>query len=238
MSFGNIIIHAKNVKKEYGDGQTHIHALSCVNLSIRKGEIMAVMGPSGSGKTTLLNCISGMDTLSGGEVYMENIKVHHLKDKERDQMRLIEMGFVFQLYNLIPILSAVENVEMPLLCQKLRPKEARTRAFEALSKVGLRERGHHLPSQLSSGQQQRVALARAIVNNPKIVWADEPTGALDRTTSKLVLDLIEHLNRVNGITFVIVTHDPEVAERAHRVIYMDSGMILDPSTGSLDEGGS
>ncbi|HBI03197.1 MAG TPA: macrolide ABC transporter ATP-binding protein, partial [Paenibacillaceae bacterium] len=145
--------------------------------------------------------------------------------------RVENMGFVFQTYNLIPVLSAVENVELPLLCRGVSARDARERAIEVLGRVGLKERKDHRPNQLSGGQQQRVALARAMVNNPRVIWADEPTGALDRQTTEMVLDLIEHLNRVDGITFVIVTHDPKVAERAHRILYMDSGQVIQVGKG-------
>jgi putative ABC transport system ATP-binding protein len=220
------MIEVQNLWKVYGADETRVEALRDVSLVIEQGEMIAVMGPSGCGKTTLLNCLSGIDAITSGKVLLEGQDLHAMPEMQRDLYRAGKMGFVFQSYNLIPVLSAVENVELPLLCQGRSPKEARRRAEEALSRVGLQDRAHHRPAQLSGGQHQRVALARAIVNNPKVVFADEPTGALDRVTTELVLDLFDHLNRVDGITFVIVTHNPEVAERSHRVIYMDSGMIV------------
>ncbi len=167
------------------------------------------MGPSGCGKTTLLNCLSGIDTTSRGVIYFEEQLLSSYSEQKRDQLRAQQMGFVFQSYNLVPVLSAIENVELPLLCQGIPVKTAREKALTVLERVGLLERMNHLPAQLSLGQQQRVALARSIVNKPKIVWADEPTGALDRQTTDMVLDLIEHLNSKEKITFVIVTHDPK-----------------------------
>ncbi|ASS74306.1 macrolide ABC transporter ATP-binding protein [Tumebacillus algifaecis] len=212
--------------KLYGKGETQVEALRGVSLTIEPGEMIAVMGPSGCGKTTLLNCMSGIETVTSGQVLIEGQNLQAMREVQRDLYRAEQMGFVFQNYNLIPVLTAVENVELPLLTQRVPVKVARKRAEEALTRVGLHERFQHLPSELSGGQHQRVALARAIVNRPKVIWADEPTGALDRVTTELVLDLFDHLNRVDGIAFVIVTHNPEVAERAHRVIYMDSGQIV------------
>lgn len=220
------MIEVQNLWRTYGGGEVRVDALRGISLAVERGERIAVMGPSGCGKTTLLNCMSGIDTISSGHVLLEGQDLHRGSAAARDQYRAKKMGFVFQSYNLIPVLSAVENVELPLLCQGMGVKEARERAEVALTRVGLRERAHHRPSELSGGQHQRVALARAIVNNPAVVFADEPTGALDRATTELVLDLFDHLNRVDNITFVIVTHNPEVAERADRVIYMDSGEIV------------
>lgn len=224
------MIDVQDLWKVYGSGENRVEALRGVSLSIAAGEMIAVMGPSGCGKSTLLNAMSGIDAVSKGRVLLEGVDLHGMPEAKRDRYRAEKMGFVFQNYNLIPVLSAVENVELPLLCRGVAPKEARARAEEALTRVGLKERARHRPSELSGGQHQRVALARAIVNNPRVVWADEPTGAVDRVTTDMVLDLFDHLNRVDGITFVIVTHDPHVAERAHRVIYMDSGKIVQERT--------
>ncbi|TCP58262.1 putative ABC transport system ATP-binding protein [Tumebacillus sp. BK434] len=220
------MIEVQKLWKVYGKGDTAVEALREVSLTVAPGEMIAVMGPSGCGKTTLLNCMSGIDTVTSGTVRFDGQDVQMMHEVQRDRWRAEQMGFVFQTYNLIPVLSAVENVELPLLTQGMPVKIARKRAEEALTRVGLQERAHHRPSELSGGQHQRVALARAIVNRPHVIWADEPTGALDRVTTELVLDLFDHLNRVDGISFVIVTHNPEVAERAHRVIYMDSGQIV------------
>lgn len=221
------LVEVRNVWKIYGQGSNFVHALRGVSLDIAAGEIISIMGPSGCGKTSLLNCMSGIDDITQGKVLVEGIDQSSRKMKERDAYRVNRMGFVFQSYNLIPVLTAAENVELPLLCKGTNPKEARKKAMEVLSRVGLLERAGHRPAELSGGQQQRVAIARAIVNDPVIVWADEPTGALDRTTNMMVMDLIDHLNRTDGITFVIVTHNPEVADYAHRTFYMDSGKIVD-----------
>ncbi|HZG56152.1 ABC transporter ATP-binding protein [Paenibacillus sp.] len=221
------IIEAQEVWKMYGHGEAGLEALKGASLRIAPGEIVSIMGPSGCGKTTLLNCLSGLDDMTRGRVLVEGADVAALPLKRRDALRAGRMGFIFQSYNLIPVLTAEENVELPLLCAGVRPKEAREKALLALSRVGLRERAQHRPKELSGGQQQRVAIARAIVNQPAIVWADEPTGALDSTTTVMVMDLIEHLNRTERITFVIVTHNPDVAAYADRTLYMDSGSIVD-----------
>lgn len=220
------MLEADELWKIFGDGENRVEALRGVSLSVFPGEMVAIMGPSGCGKTTLLNVLSGIDTVARGSVWIQGLDLHGMKERERDRCRAEKMGFVFQAYNLIPVLSAVENVELPLLAMGVPARAARRRAEEALARVGLKERRHHRPSELSGGQAQRVALARAIVNRPAVVFADEPTGALDRKTTELVIDLLDHLNRVDGLTMVLVTHDPEVAERAHRILYMDSGQIL------------
>lgn len=220
------LVRAEDVWKIYAHGDNGVEALKGVDLEIGSGEIVSIMGPSGCGKTTLLNCLSGLDPITKGKVAIGEVEQAELKEQERDQYRAKHMGFIFQSYNLIPVLTAVENVELPLLCVGMRPSEAREKAMEALSRVGLSDRSGHRPGELSGGQQQRVAIARAIVNRPLIVWADEPTGALDSKTTIMVMDLIEHLNRTEGITFVIVTHNPEVAEYASRTLYMDSGHII------------
>ncbi len=195
-------------------------------MELHAGEIAVIMGPSGCGKTTLLNCLSGIDQVTEGVIQFAGMESSRMSERQRDAFRAANTGFIFQLYNLVPVLSAAENVELPLLCSGVKPKLARERALEALTRVGLREREHHRPSELSSGQQQRVALARAIVNRPKIIFADEPTGALDSRTNEMVMDLIEHLNRTEQISFIIVTHNPDVARYAHRTFYMDSGQLI------------
>lgn len=230
MNIENNWIELQDVWKIYGRGDTSLEALKGVSLEIKRGEIVSIMGPSGCGKTTLLNCMSGLDEVSKGVIRIGHTDQTRLKPSQRDAYRAQHMGFVFQSYNLIPVLSAAENVEIPLLCQGVKPRSARELAIEALSRVGLRERAGHRPSEMSGGQQQRVAIARAIVNRPYIVWADEPTGALDSSTTTMVMDLIEHLNRKEGITFVIVTHNPEVAAYADRTFYMDSGRVVDMRT--------
>ena len=229
------IIDAANVHKVYRSGELEVHALRGVDLKVGRAEMIAIMGPSGCGKTTLLNCLAGLDDLDEGEVLLDGEAIHDLPDGRRSDYRARKMGFVFQFFNLLPVLSAVENVEMPLLQASVSVAEARRRAGETLEKVGLADRLHHKPTELSAGQQQRVAVARALVNEPVIVWADEPTGNLDSDTSLEVMDLMESLNRDTGQTFVIVTHDPAVSDRAHRVIHMQDGSIVNGAVGPLHD---
>ncbi|NMO97362.1 ABC transporter ATP-binding protein [Paenibacillus lemnae] len=226
------LLHCSGVKKIYGKGESRTEALRGVDFSLQAGEMTAIMGPSGCGKTTLLHCLSGMDKVTSGEIWFRDRPVHSLKENEKDSLRGTSMGFVFQNYNLIPVLTAVENVELPLLSQGVSPGESRKKAVDALGKVGLYERRFHKPAHMSGGQQQRVAIARAIVHNPGIVWADEPTGALDRETTGKVMQLIHHLNREEGTAFVIVTHDPDIAAMTSRIVYMDSGKIIHEKSGS------
>jgi putative ABC transport system ATP-binding protein len=226
MRTSRAIVKVHDLWKIFSHGDNSVEALKGVSFEVAAGEIVTIMGPSGCGKTTLLNCVSGLDQVNQGSVTIGGTDQLALKEKSRDAYRAEHMGFVFQSYNLIPVLSAAENVELPLLCLGMKPKLAREKAIEALSRVGLRERSSHTPSELSGGQQQRVAIARAIVNNPLIVWADEPTGALDSNTTVMVMDLIEHLNRTEGITFILVTHNPDVAVYSHRTLFMDSGHIV------------
>jgi ABC-type lipoprotein export system ATPase subunit len=187
--------------------------------------MVAVMGPSGCGKTTLLNCLSGLDEFDGGEVLVGGESISGMSDRKRTRFRAQKMGFIFQTYNLIPVLSGVENVELPLLVAGARPKEARGRALSALEMVGLADQANKRPNEMSGGQQQRVTVARSLVNDPAIVWADEPTGALDSETSAEIMDLLVRLNREKGQTFVLVTHDISVARRAHRLVRMRDGLI-------------
>jgi putative ABC transport system ATP-binding protein len=218
-------VEARGVEKEYATGVARTRALRGVNLSIPHGEMVAVMGPSGCGKTTLLNCLSGLDEFDRGEVLVGGESISGMSDKKRTRLRAEKMGFIFQTYNLIPVLSAVENVELPLLVAGTRPKEARGKALSALETVGIPEQSHKRPNEMSGGQQQRVTVARSLVNDPAIVWADEPTGALDSETSKEIVDLLVKLNREQGQTFVLVTHDASVAARAHRTVRMGDGRI-------------
>ncbi|UNK19203.1 ABC transporter ATP-binding protein [Paenibacillus sp. N3/727] len=220
------LLQCMNVKKVYGRGESRTEALRGVDFSLSQGEMTAIMGPSGCGKTTLLHCLSGMDQITSGEIWFQGQELHSMKEKRKDALRGSAMGFVFQNYNLIPVLTAVENVELPLLSQGVSPSVSRKKAMEALGKVGLHERRFHKPAHMSGGQQQRVALARAMVHNPQIIWADEPTGALDRETTDKVMQLIQHLNREEGTTFVIVTHDPRIASVTSRIVYMDSGKVI------------
>lgn len=221
------IIQARDVRKTYKAEGAPVHALRGVTLSVPRGEMVAIMGPSGCGKTTLLNCLSGLDTIDAGEILIEGVNIATLPDKEKTLYRAMRMGFVFQTYNLLPVLSAVENAELPLVLGGLNAGEARERAMTALQLVGLADRAHHWPAKMSGGQRQRVTIARALVNDPAIVWADEPTGNLDSQTADEVMTLMERLNREHGQTFVIVTHDPGIGRRCDRILRMSDGLIVD-----------
>ena len=229
MSEKNIIL-AENIHKTYHTGEVSVHTLRGVSLAVKRGEMIAVMGPSGCGKTTLLNCLSGLDAVDSGELYIEGRSLTAMTDHERTDYRARRMGFVFQFYNLLPVLSAVENVEMPLLVSGVDPREARESARAALEQVGLTGRADHRPAQLSGGERQRVTIARALVNNPVIVWADEPTGDLDSETADQVMDILTHLNRERDLTFLLVTHARRVAARCSRVIRMRDGQIVGEQT--------
>lgn len=220
------IIEARDVVKTYDSGDVSVQALRGVDLSVPRGEMVAIMGPSGCGKTTLLNCLSGLDTIDSGQVWIEGTDINQLSDRAKSRYRARRMGFVFQTYNLLPVLSAAENVELPLVVSGVPGKEARAKALAALERVGLGDRAHHWPNQLSGGQRQRVTIARALVNDPAIVWADEPTGNLDSEMADDVMRLMEQLNQDNRQTFVIVTHDPGVGARCHRIIRMRDGRIV------------
>ena len=198
-----------------------------MELNVTRGEMVAIMGPSGCGKTTLLNCLSGLDDLDSGDVLIDGVVLHELPDDERSDYRAQRMGFVFQLYNLLPVLNAVENVEMPLLISGVGAPEARGRAMEMLELVGLKDRARHVPAQLSGGERQRVTIARSLVNQPAIVWADEPTGDLDSETAGDIIELMVELNRTNGQTFVLLTHALDIGQRAHRIVRMRDGRIED-----------
>lgn len=222
----NIIIQATGIHKTYDTGRIQVHALRGVDLTVQRGEMVAIMGPSGCGKTTLLNCLSGLDQVDQGNAYIEGTSLAEMSDKERTAYRARRMGFVFQFYNLLPVLTAVENVELPLLVSGVKVSEARRRARETLALVGLADWESHRPAELSGGERQRVTISRALVNDPAIVWADEPTGDLDSETADEIMSLMERLNRENSQTFVMVTHDPRVAERAHRIVRMRDGRII------------
>jgi len=225
------IIEINRIVKTYSAGSQQVHALRGVSLSVRRGEMVAIMGPSGCGKTTLLNCASGLDIVDAGTISIAGSNLADLSDKTRTTFRARNMGFVFQTYNLLPVLSAVENAELPLIVSGVNPKEARSRALEALETVGLRHLASNRPSQLSGGQRQRVTIARSLVNRPEIVWADEPTGALDSRTADDIMTLMEELNREQGLTFVIVTHDPNVGARCNRIVKMHDGVIVSEEAG-------
>jgi len=221
------IVEARGVDKRYDTGKVQVHALRGVSVAVPRGEMVAIMGPSGSGKTTLLNCLAGLDSLSGGEVLIEGVALSSLSDQQRTDYRARRMGFVFQFYNLMPVLSAVENVELPLLVARVKVKDARRRAVAALEMVGLAERADHVPDELSGGQRQRVTIARALVNDPAIVWADEPTGDLDSENAQEIVALMRQLNREQGLTFLIVTHDIAVGRATDRIVRMVDGQVVD-----------
>ncbi len=220
------VMEAIDLWKVYETGSNKVQALRGVNLSINKGEMVAIMGPSGCGKTTLLNCVSSLDEFTAGEVLVDGRKMSEMSDKERTRMRAERLGFVFQSFNLLPVLSAVENVELPLLMNDVSPREARERALSALESVGLRDWAGHLPSELSGGEQQRVTIARAFVHEPALILADEPTGNLDTSTSATVIDLLIDLNRSRGITFLLVTHEEEIARECTRLVSIRDGLIV------------
>uniref|UniRef100_A0A7C5VW96 ABC transporter ATP-binding protein n=1 Tax=Thermomicrobium roseum TaxID=500 RepID=A0A7C5VW96_THERO len=227
------IVEATGVVKVYDTGRVKVPALRGVSLTVYRGEMVAVMGPSGSGKTTLLNCLSGLDTIDEGRILIAGKELAKLPDDVRSGFRARHMGFVFQLFNLIPVLTALENVELPALLAGVRPSEARRRAMQVLEQVGLADRAGHKPAELSGGQQQRVAIARALVNQPDIIWADEPTGNLDTETADEVMALMRRLNQENGQTFVIVTHDPRIGAMCDRIIHMRDGIIIDDGLAQL-----
>ena len=219
------IIQAIDVHKTYDMGKLTVQALKGVSLHIRRGEIVAIMGPSGCGKTTLLNCLSGLDSVTSGIVQIAGQDIRRFSDRELTTFRAHEMGFVFQTYNLLPVLTGLENVELPLLVSGVSSREARVRARASIERVGLLDWAHHRPAEMSGGQRQRFAIALALATMPSIVWADEPTGALDSTTSQEIIDLMLSLNREHGLAFVWVTHAIEVAQQAHRLVTMRDGRI-------------
>lgn len=221
------IIEAIDVRKDYETDKLKVQALKGINLSIHQGEVVAIMGPSGCGKTTLLNCLSGLDSITAGAIRIAEQDLRSLSDRELTAFRAREMGFIFQTYNLLPVLTGIENVELPLLVSGVSPKEARKRARASVERVGLLDWSRHRPAEMSGGQRQRFAIARALATHPSIVWADEPTGALDSQTSQEVIDLMLELNREQSLTFVWVTHALEVARQADRLITMRDGLIED-----------
>lgn len=221
------MIQARQVHKTFQMGKIAVQALRGIDLTVTAGEMVAIMGPSGCGKTTLLNCLSGLDDFEAGEVEIEGVNLRTMNDRARTSYRAQRMGFIFQTFNLLPVITAVENVELPLLVSGVRPAEARRRADAALVQVGLADRAHHRPAELSGGQRQRVTIARALVNEPAIVWADEPTGNLDSKTAGDVLTLMQRLNQEARQTFVIVTHDAAIGALCNRVVRMQDGLIID-----------
>ena len=228
-------MQANELWKLYASGESTVQAVKGVNVTIREGEMIAIMGPSGCGKTTLLNVLSGIDEPTAGEVTIDSKSLFAVSDNERSRMRAEYLGFIFQDFNLLPVLSAVENVELPLLLLGKPANEARNTALDALQAVGLGERSGHRPSELSGGQQQRVAIARAIVHNPSVVLCDEPTGNLDSATSASVMDLLKSINKKMGTTFLLVTHDSEVAKQCNRILHMDDGEIISDQRDNEEE---
>jgi putative ABC transport system ATP-binding protein len=216
-------IAVRDVSKVYQRDEVKVPVLSGLSLDIAGGDYVALMGPSGSGKTTLLNLIGGIDRPTSGSITVDDTDIARLSGRALAQWRSRHIGFIFQLYNLIPVLTALQNVELPLLLVKMSAAERRRRAATALELVGLRDRMNHFPRQLSGGQEQRVAIARAVVSDPSILLADEPTGDLDRKSAEEILTLLERLNREFGKTIVMVTHDPHAAERAHRLVHLEKG---------------
>ena len=219
------ILIAERVRKVYRSGGSDVTALKGLDLSVPAGEFLAVMGPSGSGKTTLLNCLSGLDEIDEGRVLVDGHSIHELSDARRTRHRAETMGFIFQAFNLIPVFTATENVELPLLLAKVPEHEARQRARETLTRVGLGHRLDRRPPELSGGEQQRVAIARAVAARPRLVWADEPTGNLDSEMAAAVMDLLAELH-AEGLTLVLITHDPTVAARADRLITVRDGELV------------
>jgi putative ABC transport system ATP-binding protein len=221
------IVRAKNVHKTFRRGSERIEVLQGVNLEIAKGEFLALMGPSGSGKTTLLNLIGGLDTPTEGSVEVGGVDISRMNGAALSRWRSQNIGFVFQLYNLLPVLTAERNVELPLLLTRLSKAQRRKHVETALKVVGLADRAKHYPRQLSGGQEQRVGIARAIVTDPTLLLCDEPTGDLDRKAGDEILDLLQALNREHGKTIIMVTHDPHAADRATHVLHLEKGTLME-----------
>ncbi len=219
-----MILTARGVRKVYRTGTVEVEALRGIDIDIEAGELVMVMGPSGNGKTTMLNCLSGLDDIDAGEVFVDGEDIQRMADAARTEHRAKRMGFIFQSFNLIPVFSAAENVELPVLVTGVRAKEARRRSLEMLERVGLTDRADHRPAELSGGEQQRVAIARALVSEPAIVWADEPTGNLDSQTAEAVLDLLRAVHAA-GQTVVIVTHDHAIGATGQRLVQVRDGRI-------------
>ena len=221
------LVSIRGLAKYYVRGDQVIPVLVDIALDVAEGDFVALMGPSGSGKSTLLNLVAGIDKPSSGEIRVAGVDIATLSERELADWRAAHVGFVFQFYNLMPVLTAAANVELPLLLTPLTRRDRRARVEVALALVGLTDRADHMPNELSGGQQQRVAIARALVTDPTLIVADEPTGDLDRTTAGEILDLLERLNRELRKTILMVTHDPKAAERAHRIVHLEKGVLAD-----------
>ena len=226
----NALVEIRNVTKNYTRGKQKVEVLHGLSIDIAKGDFVALMGPSGSGKTTLLNLIGGLDQPSGGEIHVDGNRIDKLSSGDLARWRAGNVGFVFQFYNLLPVLSAERNVELPLLLTKMSGAERIKRANVALEIVGLKDRARHKPRELSGGQEQRVAIARALVSDPTLLVCDEPTGDLDRKTADEILTLLQRLNREHGKTIIMVTHDPKAAEYAKHTLHLDKGTLLESGT--------
>jgi putative ABC transport system ATP-binding protein len=224
------VIDARDITKEFGQAETLLAVLRGVSLRVEPGEMLAIMGPSGSGKSTLLGIISGLDSPTDGQVFINGREITNLSESKLASVRNREIGYVFQTFNLVATLSAEENVELPVQLDHGSRFHPSKRAREVLASVGLAERRKHRPAELSGGEQQRVAIARALANDPLVIFADEPTGNLDSVNGKAVFDLLVELNRQTGKSFVIVTHDPSIAQRCHRTLYMRDGLLLTERT--------
>jgi putative ABC transport system ATP-binding protein len=220
------LVEARGIERTFDTGKVQVRALRGVDLKLGRGEMVAIMGPSGCGKTTLLNCLAGLEPVDAGEVMIDGTELSSMSDRERTDYRARHMGFIFQFYNLMPVLTAVENVELPLLVARVRGSEARRRALAALDLVGLVQRASHVPDELSGGERQRETIARALVNEPVIVWADEPTGDLDSEGADDIVGLMRRLNLERGLAFLIVTHDHSVGQRTDRIIRMVDGRVV------------
>lgn len=220
------MILVKDLYKVYGKGENRVEALRGVDLSVRDGEFLAILGPSGSGKTTLLNCLSGVDSPTRGEIYFNGVAFHSLSEEEKTKFRAKHMGFIFQFFNLVPVLTVIENVELPLKILGVNHRESKERAFEMIKRVDLSDKAYRFPSQLSGGEQQRVAIARALVHEPDIVWADEPTGNLDSETGSMIIELLDRMRIEHRTTLVVVTHDERIAKKADRVLIMRDGKFV------------
>ncbi len=225
MITSNQIIRTTGLHKTYDTGEVQVKALRGIDFDVKEGEMVAVMGPSGCGKTTLLNCMSGIDEPTSGTIFINGSDLYKMKDRARTDFRANNMGFIFQFFNLLPVLSVAENVELPQLVAGIKPSVARQNALQAIDLVGLPDEANKRPAELSGGQQQRVAIARALVNEPAIVWCDEPTGNLDSETANEVMDILVKMNKEKDQTFVLVTHSDEVGERTDRIVHMRDGMI-------------